>query len=99
MAASTLDQAPQVWWSVYETRGALKGLCQQVKGTAGLTETTDAAWSRVEVLEMLQPCDPDVTVQLVRRALNGEPDDVDLELVFELVAQLVADLRGWPLPP
>jgi hypothetical protein len=44
---------------------------------------------------MLRPCDPDVTIWLLRPALTPKPEDVDLELVFELVAQLVTDLRGW----
>jgi hypothetical protein len=41
---------------------------------------------------------------LLRLALTEKPEDVDLELVFELVAQLVTDLRGrvpedlYPLP-
>ena len=48
---------------------------------------------------MLQPCDPDVTIWLLRHALHGKPEDVDLEVVFELVAQLVTDLRGWSSPP
>lgn len=52
-----------------------------------------------EVLEVLQPCDPDVTIPLLRHALNGRPEEADLELVFELVAQLVTDLQGWPPPP
>jgi hypothetical protein len=44
---------------------------------------------------MLRPCDPDVTVQLLRFALARKPEEVELELVFDLVAQLVTDLRGW----
>jgi hypothetical protein len=40
-------------------------------------------------------CDPEVTIGLLRMALTPKPEDVDLELVFELVAQLVTDLRGW----
>jgi hypothetical protein len=54
-------------------------------------------WGRVasEVLPMLRPCDPDATISLLRLALTEKPEDVDLELVFELVAQLVTDLRGW----
>ncbi len=51
-----------------------------------------------EVPELLQPCDPEITIQLLRHALNGRPEEVSLELVFELVAQLVTDLKGWPLP-
>lgn len=48
---------------------------------------------------MLQPCDPDATICLLRHALHEKPEDVDLEAVFELVAQLVTDLRGWSDPP
>ena len=48
---------------------------------------------------MLQPCDPDATMWLLRHALDANPEDVDLELVFELVAQLVTDLRAWPFEP
>ena len=48
---------------------------------------------------MLQPCDPDTTIWLLRLALHEKPEDVDLEVVFELVAQLVTDLRGWSSPP
>lgn len=44
---------------------------------------------------MLRPCDPDATISLLRLVLAEKPEDVDLELVFELVAQLVTDLRGW----
>ena len=47
---------------------------------------------------LLQPCDPDATIGLLRHALHEKPEDVDLEVVFELVAQLVTDLRGWPTP-
>ena len=42
------------------------------------------------------PCDPDATSWLLRHALNCHPEDVDLDVVFELVAQLVTDLRAWP---
>ena len=49
--------------------------------------------------EVLQPCDPDITIQLMRHALNGRPEEVDLDIVCELVAQLVADLQGWTPPP
>jgi hypothetical protein len=48
---------------------------------------------------MLQPCDPDTTISLLRYALNCRPKEVDLELVFELVAQLVTDLQAWPFEP
>jgi hypothetical protein len=48
---------------------------------------------------VLQPCDPDATIWLLRQALLEKPEDVDLEVVFELVAQLVTDLRGWASPP
>jgi hypothetical protein len=44
---------------------------------------------------MLRPCDPDVTIELLRFALSRKPEDVELGLVFDLVAQLVTDLRGW----
>lgn len=47
---------------------------------------------------MLQPCDPDATIWLLRQAFHEKPEDVDLEVAVELVAQLVADLRGWSLP-
>jgi hypothetical protein len=43
----------------------------------------------------LRPCDPAATLWLLRLALEGSPDEVDLPLVFELVAQLVTDVRGW----
>ncbi|MEX2550781.1 MAG: hypothetical protein WD638_11170, partial [Nitriliruptoraceae bacterium] len=52
-----------------------------------------------EMLEVLQPCDPDITILLLRHALNRRPEEVDLELFFELVAQLVTDLQGWTPPP
>jgi hypothetical protein len=39
--------------------------------------------------------DPDATIWLLRLAVAEKPEDVDLELVFALVAQLVTDLRGW----
>ena len=48
---------------------------------------------------MLQPCDPDATIWLHRQALVEKPEEVDLEVVFELVTQLVTDLRGWSFPP
>ena len=48
---------------------------------------------------MLQPCDPDATMWLLRHALAANPEEVDLELVIELVAQLVTDLRAWPHEP
>jgi hypothetical protein len=44
---------------------------------------------------MLRPCDPDATIELLRFALSHKPEDVKLGLVFDLVAQLVTDLRGW----
>jgi hypothetical protein len=44
---------------------------------------------------MLRPCNPDATIQLLRLVLTSKPEDVELELVFDLVAQLVTDLRGW----
>jgi hypothetical protein len=44
---------------------------------------------------VLRPCDPDATIQLLRLALSPKPEDVKLELVFDLLAQLVTDLRGW----
>ena len=47
---------------------------------------------------MLEPCDPDTTIWLLRHALEKRPEDVNLELVFELVVQLVTDLRGWSPP-
>lgn len=34
---------------------------------------------------MLRPCNPDATVLLLWLALAERPEDVDLELVFELV--------------
>jgi hypothetical protein len=40
---------------------------------------------------MLRPCDPDVTIELFRFALSRKPEDVELGLVFDLVAQLVTD--------
>ena len=43
---------------------------------------------------MLQPCNPEVTINLLRHALNRNASDVDLELVIDLVAQLVTDLKG-----
>jgi hypothetical protein len=47
-----------------------------------------------EVVPVLRPCDPDAAIELLRLALAERPEDVDLELVFELAAQLVTDLRG-----
>jgi hypothetical protein len=44
---------------------------------------------------VLRPCDPDVAIQLLRLALSRRPEDGELELVFNLVAQLVTDLRVW----
>jgi hypothetical protein len=35
------------------------------------------------------------TIELLRPALARKPEDVKLELVFDLVAQLVTRLRGW----
>jgi hypothetical protein len=44
---------------------------------------------------VLRPCDPDSTLWLLRHALDHEDvRDLDLGLVFELVAQLVVDLGG-----
>ena len=48
---------------------------------------------------MLQPCDPDTTIALLRHALSSRPDDVDLQLVIDLVAQLVTDPMAWPDEP
>ncbi len=48
---------------------------------------------------MTQPCDPDTTIWLLRHALEGPAEEVDLDLVFELVAQLVTDLQAWPHEP
>lgn len=48
---------------------------------------------------MLQPCDPDMTISLLRHALDCHPQGVDLECVFELVAQLVTDLQAEPVEP
>ena len=36
---------------------------------------------------MLQPCNPDATMWLLRHVLAANPEDVDLEQVIELVAQ------------
>ena len=47
---------------------------------------------------MLQPCDPDATISLLRHVLSSRPEDVNLEAVFDLVAQLVTDLQAWPEP-
>ena len=47
---------------------------------------------------MLQACDPDATIWMLRHALHEKPEDAKLGLVFELVAQLVTDLRGWSPP-
>lgn len=43
----------------------------------------------------MYPCDPDTTMWLLRRALDRQQEDVDHDLVIDLVAQLVTDLRGW----
>ena len=48
---------------------------------------------------MLQPCNPDVTIHLLRHALDHKPSDVDLDLIIDLVAQLVTDVRGGPITP
>ena len=48
---------------------------------------------------MLQPCDPDTTILLLRQALTRRPEDVNLDAVFDLVAQLVTDLQAWPREP
>ena len=48
---------------------------------------------------MLRPCDPDAAMWLLRHAHAANPEDVSLELVFELAAQLVTDLRAWPYEP
>jgi hypothetical protein len=48
---------------------------------------------------MLQPCDPDTTILLLRHALSRQPEDVNLHAVFDLVAQLVTDLQAWPHEP
>jgi hypothetical protein len=44
---------------------------------------------------MLRACDLGSTIWLLRLALDSKPEGVDLEVVFELVAQLVTDVRGW----
>ena len=48
---------------------------------------------------MLEPCDPNATIWLLRRALDESPEDVNLDHVFDLVAQLVTDFQGRSLPP
>jgi hypothetical protein len=48
---------------------------------------------------MLQPCDPDLTISLLRYALDCQPQEVDLECVFELVAQLVTELLAESFEP
>ena len=48
---------------------------------------------------MLQPCDPDTTILLLRHALSRQPEEVNLDAVFDLVAQLVTDLQAWPHEP
>lgn len=45
---------------------------------------------------MLQPCDPDTTISLLRHALSRQPEEVDLDAVFDLAAQLATDLQAWP---
>jgi len=47
-------------------------------------------------LPKLQPCDPDTTILLPRYALSRRPEEVNLEAVFDLVAQLVTNLQAWP---
>lgn len=41
------------------------------------------------------PDDPDATIWVLRHALRGDPDDVNSEIAFKLVAQLVLAL---PMP-
>ena len=55
-----------------------------------------ASWGIVLVggLPMLQPCDPDATILPLRHALSRRPEDVELDAVFDLVAQLVTDLQA-----
>lgn len=43
----------------------------------------------------MSPCDPETTLWLLRCAVDRPAEDVDLDLVIELVAQLATDLRGW----
>lgn len=45
---------------------------------------------------MLQPSDPERTILLLRHVLSSGREDVNLEVVFDLVAQLVTDLQAWP---
>lgn len=43
---------------------------------------------------MLQPCDPDTTILLLRHALSSRPEDVSLEAIIDVVAQLATDLQA-----
>ena len=47
----------------------------------------------------LQPCDPDTKISLLCLALSSQPEDVELEDIVDLVAQLVSDLWAWPDGP
>ena len=43
---------------------------------------------------MPRRCHPDTTIAFLRLALEQEPEDVDLDMVIELVAELVISVRG-----
>jgi hypothetical protein len=44
---------------------------------------------------MPRRCSPETTIAFLRLALEKKPEDVDLDFVIELVADLVTDVRGW----
>jgi hypothetical protein len=44
--------------------------------------------------KVVRCCDRDSTIWLLRLALESKPDDMDLEVVFELAARLLIDVRG-----
>lgn len=47
---------------------------------------------------MPQRCHPKTTLAFLRLALEREPEDVDLDMVIELVAELVIGVRGLDGP-
>jgi hypothetical protein len=47
---------------------------------------------------MPRRCSPETTIAFLRLALEQKAEDVDLDFVIELVADLVTDVRGMEEP-
>jgi hypothetical protein len=72
-----------------------RGLGSLVHRSLAIVLAGGIVTSEVFDASTLRPRGPDLTIWLLRLVLETKPEDVDLEVVFELVAQFVTDVCGW----